>query len=261
MKLDPSLAAIVTGAASGLGEGTARMLAAEGVKIALFDMNAERGQMVAREINGLFVACDITDETSVVAALATARSAHGPERILVNCAGIAPGKRVVSKKRETGELIAHDMATFERALAVNLTGTFRMLSKCATSMAGLDICTADGSRGVIINTASVAAEDGQIGQAAYSASKGGVVGMTLPIARDLAGVGIRVMTIMPGLFETPMMAAVSEEFRLALESSIPHPSRLGKAAEYAALVKSIIENDMLNGTTIRLDGALRMAAK
>lgn len=261
MKIDSSFAAIVTGAASGLGEATARMLAAAGVKVAICDMNAERGEALAAEIGALFTPCDVTDEASVDAALAYARAAHGTERVLVNCAGIAPGRRVVSKKRETGEFIAHDLATFERALAVNLAGTFRMIAKCAVEMAKLPPCTADGSRGVIVNTASVAAEDGQIGQAAYAASKGGVVGLTLPVARDLAGYGIRVMTIMPGLFETPMFASVPEDYRVALEASVPHPSRLGKAAEYAALVRSIIENDMLNGTTIRLDGAIRLAPK
>jgi NAD(P)-dependent dehydrogenase (short-subunit alcohol dehydrogenase family) len=261
MKLSSSFAAIVTGGASGLGEGTARMLAAEGVRVALFDMNAERGEAVAAEIGGMFVPCDVANEASVEAALATARTAHGVERILVNCAGIAPGRRVVSRKRETGELVAHDLATFERVIAVNLSGTFRMIAKCAVAMAGLDPCTPDGSRGVIVNTASVAAEDGQIGQAAYAASKGGVAGMTLPIARDLASAGIRVMTIMPGLFETPMFASVPDDYRAALEASIPHPSRLGRASEYAALVRAIIENDMLNGTSIRLDGAIRLPPK
>ena len=261
MKLDSSIAAVVTGGASGLGEGTARMLAGHGVKVTILDMNAERGTEVAREIGGLFVACDVTSEASVDAALTAARAAHGTERILVNCAGIAPGRRVISKKRDTGELVAHDLATFEKVIAVNLSGTFRMIAKSAVAMAALDPINADGSRGVMVCTASVAAEDGQIGQAAYAASKGGVVGMTLPIARDLAQTGIRVMTIMPGLFETPMFASVAEDYRRALEASVPHPSRLGKAAEYASLVRSIIENDMLNGTAIRLDGAIRLAPK
>lgn len=261
MKLDSSLAAIVTGGASGLGEGTARMLASHGVRVALFDMNGEAGERVAKEIGGLFVACDVSNDASVDAALLAARKAHGIERILVNCAGIAPGRRVVSKKRDTGELVAHDLATFEKTLAVNLAGTFRMIARSALALAAEPPVTPDGGRGVFVCTASVAAEDGQIGQAAYSASKGGVVGMTLPIARDLAQVGIRVMTIMPGLFETPMFASVPDDYRQALEASIPHPSRLGRPAEYAALVKSIIENDMLNGTAIRLDGAIRLAPK
>lgn len=261
MKIDETMAAVVTGGASGLGEATARMLASHGVKVALFDMNAERGTAIAGEIGGLFCLADVTRDDSVDEALAKARAAHGPERIVVNCAGIAPGKRVVAKKRDTGELVAHDMASFERAVAVNLFGTFRMIAKCAVSMAALTPITADGSRGVIINTASVAAEDGQIGQAAYAASKGGVAALTLPVARDLASSGIRVVTILPGLFETPMFASIADDYRKALEQSVPHPSRLGRPAEYAALARSIIENDMLNGATIRLDGAIRLAPK
>ncbi len=261
MKLEAGMAAIVTGAASGLGEATARMLAAAGVKVAVLDMNAERGAAVAAEIGGVSCACDVTSDASVDAALSMARAAHGPERILVNCAGIAPGKRVVGRKRDTGELVAHDMASFETVIAVNLIGTFRMIAKCAVSMAALGPANADGSRGVIINTASVAAEDGQIGQAAYAASKGGVAALTLPVARDLASSGIRVVTIMPGLFETPMFASIADDYRKALEQSVPHPSRLGRPAEYAALARSIIENDMLNGATIRLDGAVRLAPK
>lgn len=261
MKLDNTMAAVVTGGASGLGEATARMLAAQGVKVALFDMNAERGAQIAAEIGGLFCTVDVTSDVSVDAGLAMARAAHGPERILVNCAGIAPGKRVVAKKRDTGELVAHDMASFEKTVAVNLFGTFRMIAKCAVSIAALEPVTDDGSRGVVINTASVAAEDGQIGQAGYAASKGGVAAMTLPVARDLASSGIRVVTILPGLFETPMFASIADDYRKALEQSVPHPSRLGRPAEYAALARSIIENDMLNGTTIRLDGAIRLAPK
>ena len=180
MKLDSSLAAIVTGGASGLGEATARMLAGQGVKVALLDLNAERGEAIAKEIGGVFALCDVTSEASVDEALAKARAAHGVARIIVNCAGIAPGRRVVSKKRDTGELIAHDLATFEKAVAINLTGTFRIIAKSAVALAGLDPVTEDGGRGVIICTASVAAEDGQIGQAAYGASKAGVVGLTLP---------------------------------------------------------------------------------
>jgi NAD(P)-dependent dehydrogenase (short-subunit alcohol dehydrogenase family) len=261
MKLDATTAAIVTGGASGLGEATARMLASQGMKVALFDMSEARGEEVAREISGVFCKVDVSDEASVEAGLARARAAHGVARVLVNCAGIAPGKRTVSKKRDTGEFVAHDLATFTKTLMVNLVGTFNVTSKAAAAMAGLDPVTPDGGRGVVVCTASVAAEDGQIGQAAYAASKAGVVGMTLPVARDLAGYGIRLVTIMPGLFETPMFATVPEDFRKALEASIPFPSRLGRAAEYAALVRSICENDMLNGTAIRLDGALRMQPK
>jgi NAD(P)-dependent dehydrogenase (short-subunit alcohol dehydrogenase family) len=261
MRLDGSIAALVTGGASGLGEATARMLAASGAKVAILDRDAARGPQVAGEIGGVYVEADVTQEASVAAAIAAAAGRHGPARILVNCAGIAPGMRTVSKKRDTGEWVPHDIATFAKVVAVNLVGTFTVIAKAAAAMAALDPVTPDGGRGVIVNTASVAAEDGQIGQAAYAASKGGVVGLTLPVARDLAASGIRVVTILPGLFETPMFASVPDEFRKALESSVPFPSRLGKAAEYAALVRAIVENDMLNGTTIRLDGALRMQPK
>ncbi len=261
MKITTDTAAIVTGGASGLGEATARMLAAEGAKVAIFDMNGARGEAVAAEIGGIFCAVDVTSEASVDEGLARARAAHGVERVLVNCAGIAPGRRIVSKNRETGALVAHDLATFRKTIEVNLIGTFQMIAKCAAGMAGLEPVTADGGRGVIISTASIAATDGQIGQAAYSASKGGVVGMTLPIARDLAASGIRVMTIMPGLFGTPMFDSVAEDYRKALEASVPFPSRLGNPAEYATLARAIIENDMLNGEAIRLDGAIRLAPK
>jgi NAD(P)-dependent dehydrogenase (short-subunit alcohol dehydrogenase family) len=261
MKLDVSVAAIVTGGASGLGEATVRMLASHGAKVALLDMNAERGRALAAEIGATFCETNVADEASVDAALARARAANGVERILVNCAGIAPGKRTVTKKRETGELMAHDIATFRRTIEVNLIGTYQMTAKSAAAMAGLDPVTQDGGRGVIVCTASVAAQDGQIGQAAYAASKGGVLGLTLPVARDLSGFGIRVMTIMPGLFHTPMFESVPEEFRKALEAGVPFPSRLGRPEEYARLVRAIIDNDMLNGEAIRLDGALRMQPK
>jgi len=261
MKLDESMAAIVTGGASGLGEATARMLASHGIRVAVLDMNAERGGEVAREIGAVFCKADVTDEASIDAALDEARRTNGIERILVNCAGIAPGRRTVTKKRETGELVPHDVASFRRAVEINLIGTYAMIAKCAAAMAGLDPVTEDGGRGVIVNTSSVAAQDGQIGQAAYSASKGGVLGLTLPVARDLSGFGIRVMTIMPGLFHTPLFEGIAEDYRKALEANVPFPSRLGRPEEYATLVKSIIENDMLNGEAIRLDGALRMQPK
>lgn len=260
MKLDDRISAIVTGGASGLGLATIRMLRSFGVRVTSFDMDP-KGADSAAKAGALFYPVDVTREDSVIEGIAKARAAQGTERILVNCAGIAPGKRLVSKKRETGEWIGHDLALFQKVIAVNLTGTFTMISQSAVAMAQLEPVTPDGGRGVIICTASVAAEDGQIGQTAYSASKGGVVGMTLPMARDLAGYGIRVMSIMPGLFETPMMAAVPDDFRHALEASIPFPSRLGKPEEYARMVQTIIDNDMLNGTAIRLDGALRMQPK
>jgi NAD(P)-dependent dehydrogenase (short-subunit alcohol dehydrogenase family) len=261
MKLDSSVSAIVTGGASGLGEATARMLRGQGAKVAILDMQADRGRAVAQEIGAAFCEANVADEASVDAALAKARAANGVERILVNCAGVAPGKRTVSKKRETGELVAHDLSTFRRTVEVNLIGTYHMIAKSALAMAALDPVTEDGARGVMVCTASVAAQDGQIGQAAYAASKGGVLGLTLPVARDLSGYGIRVMTIMPGLFHTPMFESVPEDFRKTLAASVPFPSRLGRADEYAALVRAIVENDMLNGESIRLDGALRMAPK
>ncbi|WP_230530515.1 SDR family NAD(P)-dependent oxidoreductase [Microvirga roseola] len=261
MKLDNSVAAVVTGGASGLGEATARMLASQGAKVAIFDMNAERGGQVAKEIGAVFCEADVTNEASIDSALDKARAANGIERVLVNCAGIAPGRRTVTKKRETGELIPHDVASFRRAIEINLIGTYAMIAKCAAAMAGLDPVTPDGGRGVIINTSSVAAQDGQIGQAAYSASKGGVLALTLPVARDLSGFGIRVMTIQPGLFHTPLFEGIAEDYRKALEANVPFPSRLGRPEEYAALVKAVVENDMLNGEGIRLDGALRMQPK
>ncbi len=261
MKLDKLMAAIVTGGASGLGEATARMLASHGVKVAIFDMNAERGEAVARDMGALFAQVDVTDEASIDAGLVKAREANGVERVLVNCAGVAPGRRTVTKNRETGELIPHDLASFRKTVEINLVGTYAMISKCAAAMAALEPVTPDGGRGVIVNTSSVAAQDGQIGQSAYSASKGGVLALTLPVARDLSGFGIRVMTIMPGLFHTPLFEGIAEDYRKALEANVPFPSRLGRPEEYARLVESIIANDMLNGEAIRLDGALRMQPK
>ena len=261
MRLDSTIAAVVTGGASGLGEATARKLAGHGAKVAILDMQRERGAAVAAEIGALFCEADVTNEASIDAALAAARAAHGVERVLICCAGVGVAKRTVSKKRETGELIAHDIATFRRTIEINLIGTFAMIAKGATAMAALEPISPDGQRGVIVTTASVAAQDGQIGQAAYGASKGGVLALALPIARDLASYGIRVNAILPGLFHTPMFDTLPEEARNALAASVPFPSRLGRPEEYAALVETIIANDMLNGTAIRLDGAQRMAPK
>ena len=261
MKLDSSVAALVTGGASGLGEATARRLAAEGARVAILDRDAEKGRAVAAAINGVFAECDVTDETSVDAALAAARAAHGVERVLVNCAGVAPGKRTVARQRNSPDLVAHDLASFARTISINLVGTFHLIAKSALAMAATEPVTADGGRGVIICTASVAAEDGQVGQAAYSASKGGIVGMTLPIARDLSGFGIRVVTILPGLFHTPLFDLIPEEARKSLGEQAPFPKRLGRPEEYADLVEAICRNEMLNGATIRLDAAIRMAPK
>jgi len=258
MKIAKGMAAIVTGGASGLGEATARALANQGAKVALFDMNAERGEKVAAAIGGLFCQVDVTNEASVDAGLAAARAAHGQERVLVNCAGIVAGKKTVGKDRETGLFTAHDLSLFSKVIQVNLVGSFHMITKCATGMAGQTVMDENGSRGVVINTASIAATDGQMGQAAYSASKGGIMGLTLPVARDLAQLGIRVCTIMPGLFHTPMFDSLPPDVVESLGAKTPFPARLGKGEEYAKLALHIIDNDMLNGESIRLDGAIRL---
>ena len=261
MKLGSSIAAVVTGGASGLGAATARALAAKGVRVAVLDLQEDRGQAVAKDIGGMFAKCDVTSEASVDAALAAARKAHGQERILVNCAGIAIGKRMTRKNKDTGTVEPHDLASFAKVIQVNLVGTFLMMAKSSAGMQSLAPIGPDGERGVIVSTASVAAEDGQIGQVAYAASKGGVKAMTLPVARDLAQSGIRVAAIMPGLFHTPMFDGLPDDARRALAASVPFPSRLGSPAEYAALVCHICENTMINGESIRLDGAVRLAPR
>lgn len=261
MKLNNTISAVVTGGASGLGEATARMLAGHGVKVTLFDLNEERGQDVAKDIGGTFCSVDVSNVESVAAGFQAARAAHGAERILVNCAGIGPAMKTTSRNRETGEARMHDLALFAKTIAINLTGSFNCIANAAVSMIDLEPITEDGERGLIVNTASVAAEDGQIGQAAYAASKGGVKGMTLPIARDLARDGVRVNTILPGLFKTPLFEGLPEEAVRNLSASVPFPSRLGRPDEYAALVEHMCVNEMLNAACIRLDGAIRMAPK
>lgn len=261
MQLDNSISAIVTGGASGLGAATARSLAAKGVRVAIFDLDEAKGPAVAKDIGGHFAKCNVTDEASVDAALASARAAHGQERILVNCAGIAAGKRTARRDKETGGIEAHDIASFRKVMEVNLIGTFAMIAKSTAGMMAEAPFTPDGERGVVITTASVAAEDGQIGQVAYSASKGGVQAMTLPIARDLSRDGIRVVCILPGLFQTPMFDTLTPEQAAALAAQVPFPTRLGNPAEYGALAVHICENAMLNGESIRLDGAIRLAPK
>jgi NAD(P)-dependent dehydrogenase (short-subunit alcohol dehydrogenase family) len=261
MHLGKGIAAVVTGGGSGLGAATARALASRGVRVAVLDVDEAEGTRIATEVGGHFFACDVTREASVQAALYAARAAHGQERILVNCAGIAVGMRTVRRVKETGAIEPHDMASFAKCVEVNLIGTFMMISKCAAGMMATKPLDGDGERGVIINTSSVAAEDGQLGQVAYAASKGGVLALTLPVARDLAKEGIRVVTILPGLFETPMFNALPDEARQALAAQVPFPSRLGKPAEYAMLAVHICENPMLNGAAIRLDGAIRLAAR
>jgi NAD(P)-dependent dehydrogenase (short-subunit alcohol dehydrogenase family) len=260
MKLDGSIAAVVTGAASGLGEATARALASQGARVAIFDMNEALGEAVAKDIGGVFCKVDVTSDADVDAGFAKARAAHGQERVLVNCAGIAVGQKTVSRAKDTGEIRAHDMKTFERTIQINLIGSFRCLSRAAAGMLTLDPM-ADGERGLIVNTASVAAQDGQIGQAAYSASKGGVYAMTLPVARDLMTEGVRVNTILPGIMMTPMMAGMPQNVQDALAASIPFPKRLGRPDEYASLVLEMVRNTYLNGECVRLDGAIRMAPR
>ncbi|MCB2013490.1 MAG: SDR family NAD(P)-dependent oxidoreductase [Sphingobium sp.] len=248
------VAAIVTGGASGLGNATAKMLAANGAKVAIFDMNEEAGKAAADDIGGIFHATNVADDASVTAALDAAEAAHGVARILVNCAGIAPAVKTVGR-----ENVPHSLDIYRKTIEVNLIGTFNAISKFAARLAAADPIGEE--RGVIVNTASVAAYDGQIGQAAYASSKGGVVGMTLPVARDLSKLQIRVMTIAPGIFFTPMVAGMPQNVQDALGAMVPHPSRLGKPEEYAQLVESIVRNPMLNGEVIRLDGAIRMAPK
>ena len=245
---------LITGGASGLGAATAQMAAAGGAKVVIADLQAELGEKLAREIGGKYVKCDVTSEADGKAAVEAAVKGFGGVHVLVNCAGIGVAERTVGKDAP------HDLARFTRVITINLIGTFNMIRLAAFEMVKA-VPNAAGERGVIINTASVAAFDGQIGQAAYSASKGGVVGMTLPIARDLSRNGVRVVTIAPGLFLTPMLLGLPKEAQDSLGKQVPFPPRLGKPEEYAQLARSIVENEMLNGETIRMDGAIRMAPK
>lgn len=253
-------AAVVTGGASGLGEATARALAAAGAKVAIFDMNTEKGEAVAAEIGGVFCKVDVRSDEAVDAGFAKARAAHGQERILVNCAGTGNAVKTASRDKKTGEIRHFPLDAFEAIIQINLIGTFRCIAKSAAGMLTLDPLE-DGARGAIVNTASVAAEDGQMGQAAYSASKGGVVGLTLPVARDLCGEGIRVNTILPGIFSTPLMNGMPENVKDALAASVPFPKRLGDPAEYASLALEMIRNNYFNGEDVRLDGAIRMGMR
>jgi NAD(P)-dependent dehydrogenase (short-subunit alcohol dehydrogenase family) len=245
--------ALITGGASGLGAATARALAARGAKVALLDVNQAAAEALGEELGGIGIKCDVTSAEGAEAAIAAAEAAHGPARILVNCAGIGAAARTVGKKGP------FPLDLFSRVVSINLIGTFNMIRLAATRMVELEVIGEE--RGVIINTASVAAYEGQIGQAAYAASKAGVVGMTLPIARDLSQSFVRVMTIAPGLFLTPMMQGLSEEAQRSLGAQVPFPARLGQPEEYAKLALHIVENAMLNGETIRLDGAIRMAPR
>ena len=261
MILDSTIAAVVTGGASGLGAATSRALAAKGVKVAIFDLQAEKGEALAAEIGGVFCEVNVTDDASVDAGFAKARAAHGQERVLVNCAGTGAAMKTASRSKADGSIKHYPLDAFNWLIQVNLVGTFRCIAKSAAGMLTLDPVNEDGERGAIVNTASAAAEDGQMGQVAYSASKAGVVGMTLPIARDLMSEGIRVNTILPGIFETPLMLGAPQNVRDALAASVPFPKRLGVPAEFAHLALTMLENGYFNGEDVRLDGAIRMAPR
>jgi NAD(P)-dependent dehydrogenase (short-subunit alcohol dehydrogenase family) len=260
MKVYSAMAAIVTGGASGLGEASARALAAKGARVALFDLNEERAERVAAEIGGIACRVDVSDEASVDAGFAKARAAHGQERALVCCAGIGTIGKTVRRDKDSGEISHLPVELFLKTIRVNLLGTFQCVAKSSAGMMSLDGLD-DGERGAIVCTASVAAVDGQIGQVAYAASKAGVAGMTLPIARDLMSEGIRINTILPGIFNTPLLAGLPEKAQASLAAAVPFPKRLGHPEEYADLVMTMIENGYFNGETVRLDGGIRMAPR
>ncbi|MEO7851126.1 MAG: SDR family NAD(P)-dependent oxidoreductase [Rubrivivax sp.] len=260
MKLSSDISAIVTGGASGLGAATARRLAKHGVKVALFDLNEAAGEALAKEFGGVFCKVDVTNEEQVDAGFAKARKANGQERVLINCAGTGNAIKTASRDKKTGEIKSFPTLNFDRIIQINLVGTFRCVAKSAAGMLSLD-ALADGERGAMVMTASVAAQDGQIGQASYSASKAAIVGMTLPIARDLMGEGIRINTILPGIFETPLLAGLPDNVKDALAASVPFPKRLGQPDEYAALAEFMIQTGYFNGESVRLDGAIRMAPR
>jgi NAD(P)-dependent dehydrogenase (short-subunit alcohol dehydrogenase family) len=256
MKLSEAIAAVVTGGASGLGEAAARALAATGVRVTLFDLNVDRGMQVAAEINALFCRVDVTDEASVDEGFTKARAVHGQERVMVNCAGGGIAVKTIRKNRDTGGFEAHSVEAFAKVFQLNVIGTFQCAAKSAAGMAAQE--PFEGERGVIVNTSSVAAQDGQIGQIAYAAAKAAIVGMTLPIARDLASEGIRVNTIMPGIFATPAVVAAPAALQASLSANVPFPKRMGDPSEFSSLVLEMIRNRYLNGETVRLDGAIRM---
>jgi len=260
MKIDGSITAVVTGGASGLGLATARLLQARGAKVAIFDFNEEQGVKIAKELGGVFCKVDVTSDKQVIAGFEKSRAALGQERVLINCAGTGLAIKTAGRDKKTGEIKSFSTALFDKIIQINLVGTFRCIALSAAGMLTLDALE-DGERGAIVNTASVAAEDGQIGQAAYSASKAGVVGMTLPIARDLMGEGIRVNTILPGIFNTPLLHAAPDNVKQALAASVPFPKRLGAPEEFARLALEMCENGYFNGEDVRLDGAIRMAPR
>ena len=260
MQLDKNVSAVVTGGASGLGAATAKMLASFGVRVALFDLQEDKGEALAKELGGVFCKVNVTSSEDVDAAFAKARKAHGQERILVNCAGVGGSSKTVSRDKETKAIKEYPLENFERIIQVNLIGTFRCITKSAAGMLSLPVMS-DGDRGAIVNTASVAAEDGQIGQVAYTASKAGIVGMTLTIARDLSSEAIRVNTILPGIFDTPLLQRAPDNVKASLAASVPFPKRLGEAHEFAQLAHTMITCGYFNGEDVRLDGAIRMAPR
>lgn len=260
MKIDSSIVAVITGGASGLGLATARLFSARGAKVAIFDFNETAGNAVASELGGVFCKVDVTSEADVDAGFARSRAALGQERVLINCAGTGTAVKTAGRDKKTGEITHFPVDAFNRIIQINLVGSFRCAAKSAAGMLTLDKLE-DGDRGAIVNTASVAAEDGQIGQTAYSASKAAVVGMTLPMARDLMGEGIRVNTILPGIFATPLLMGLPDNVKDALAASVPFPKRLGAPEEYARLALEMCENGYFNGEDVRLDGAIRMAPR
>ena len=260
MELNSSVSAIITGGASGLGEATARALTSHGVKVALFDLQKDKGEKLAAEIGATFCEVNVTNDESVTEGFKKARAANGQERILVNCAGTGNAAKTASRDKKTGEIKFFQAKDFDRIIQINLVGTFRCIAQSAAGMLTLDPLPG-GERGAIVNTASVAAQDGQIGQAAYTASKAGINGVTLVVARDLAQEGIRCNTIMPGLFNTPLLAGAPEQVKAALSAQVPFPPRLGNPPEYASLALQMITNGYFNGECVRLDGAIRMAPR
>jgi len=262
VKLGPDIAAVITGGASGLGLATAKALRAQGVKVALFDKNAEIGPGVAEEIGAVFCEVDVMDQASVDAGFAKARAANGQERALVNCAGGGFGgpNKTVARSKEDGSIVPYPIENFQKTLELNLVGSFRCIVGSVAGMMTLDP-TEDGDRGAIVNTASVAGEEGQIGQVAYASAKAGVIGMTLNVARDLSAEGIRCNTILPGIFDTPLLARAKPQVKAALSAMVPFPKRLGMAEEYAALAVEMLRNGYFNGEDVRLDGAIRMQPK
>lgn len=259
MELSANISAVVTGGASGLGAATARKLAEHGVRVGIMDLNAEKGEALAKELGGAFAVVNVTSDEDVKKGFAKLRAANGQERILINCAGTGEAIKTASRDKKTGEIRPHPMDRFKRIIDINLLGTFRCVSLSAAGMMTLD--PIDGERGAIVNTASAAAEDGQIGQASYSASKAAIVGMTLPIARDLSRELIRCNTILPGIFDTPLLAGAPEPVKAALGQMVPHPARLGAPSEFASLAVEMCRNSYFNGEDVRLDGAIRMAPR